>query len=154
MRKKTWDAFLVVPMTSAGVVVNGKTFVPLSDQLMRLQLIWELGPRRAVRVAAIDITDAQRASCLNELGDPVDRPVDIGAETVEVVESDLLSDFKRLGVPARPRGFIWCAQQPLNTTWESFFGRVISQQNVTSPDPRDDADIIRILLEDVQFSDD
>lgn len=147
-----WDQFLVAKMTLDGVLVAGKEFVPLSDQLMNMQLIWELGPRRAVRVAADGISDEIRAANPNHAGHLIDRPSDLGATNAGIVEEDMVRGLSYVGIPRRPVGFIWCAQNPTNSTWHEFFGGVFTQQS-SPPDPRDDTLIMRILLEDLEFED-
>lgn len=152
MARASWDRFLTAPVTASGVQVLGKTFVPMTDQLISMQIIWALGPHRAVRVVADRISDDQRVSLPNSLGDPVDRPRDFDAQTYLAVVTDLQADLQYVGIPSRPPGYIWCAQEPLNSTWSQFVGRVIAQQSVNSPDPRDDTEIIRLLLEDLEFA--
>ena len=83
----------------------------------------------------------------------MDRPRDLDAQTYLTVETDLQADLQYVGIPSRPTGYIWCAQEPLNSTWSRFIGCVIAQQSVNSPDPREDTEIIRLLLEDLEFSD-
>lgn len=146
-----WDQFLVAEMTLDGVVVAGKKFLPLGDQLMTMQLIWELGPRRAVRVAADGISDEIRAANPDDDGHLTDRPSDLGATNAGIVEEDMVRGLAYVGIPKRPAGFIWCAQNPTNSTWREFFGKLFTQQGTA--DPRDDALIMRILLEDLEFED-
>lgn len=140
-------------MATEGVIVAGKPFVPLTDRLMCVQLIWELGPRRAVRVPIADVTDELRSANLDESGNLIERPIDLGQENVASVDEYLQRDLANLGIPLRPSGYVWCAQQPLNTTWEDFLWKVGEQQNLTSPEPRDDAFNMHIMLEDVEFAD-
>lgn len=150
---QSWDGFLTVPMKADGVQVLGKTFVPMTDQLISVQIVWALGPHRVVRVIADQISDQQRANNPNYLGELVDRPSDLGAETHHMVDSDLAADLRYVGIPSRPTGYIWFAQEPLNCTWLQFVGRVIAQQSINSPDPRDDTDTIALLLDDLKFAD-
>lgn len=82
----------------------------------------------------------------------MDRPRDLDVETYLAVVTDLQADLQYVGIPSRPTGFTWCAQEPLNSTWSQFVDRVIAQQRVNSPDPRDDSEIIRLLLEDLEFA--
>ncbi|RIJ77071.1 hypothetical protein D1871_08915 [Nakamurella silvestris] len=147
-----WDQFLVAKMTLDGVLVAGKKFLPLSDQLMKMQLIWELGPRRAVRVAADGISDEIRAANPDDAGHLIDRPSDLGATNAGIVEEDMVRGLSYVGIPQRPARFIWCAQYPTNSTWPQFFRSVFTQQ-ANTPDPRDDTLIMRILLEDLEFED-